>query len=84
MLDKFKLKNAYFKFNTDFECYDKFRVLYFFSCPAAKSLIYWSHSKTDTFLEENCAIRGRHRILSAEEELFLELIRLLCNFPIEN
>ena len=31
--------------------------------------------KLDTFLEENCTKRERYRALSAEEQLFLALIR---------
>lgn len=80
-LDKFNHNNANLKFYTGFEYYGTFKVLYYFLCPAANSLIYWRNSKTDTFLEENCTIRGRYRALSAEE-LFLVLIRLRYNFPI--
>ena len=68
---------------TSLECYDTFKVLNNFFMATVNSLIYLGNSKADIFFEENSTKCGRHKTLSAKEELFKRYINLafITNSP---
>ena len=83
--DRFKHNEAHFRFYTGLPSYAIFEVFLYFLKPAAENLLYWGNiscdKQTDTCTEKKV---GRNRKLTCEEELFLVLVRIRNNFPLED
>ena len=81
-IDRFKHDEAHFRFYTGLPSYAVFLC---FLKPAAENLLYWGNiscnKQTDTCTEKKV---GRNRKLTCEEELFLVLVRIRKNFPLED
>ena len=84
-VDRFKHNEAHFKFYTGFESYDIFKIVLDYLQPAASKLVYWgSNTNMESKKTEDVNKRGRSRMLTAEEEFFMVLVRLRCAFPLED
>ena len=84
-IDRFKVNNEMFKFYTGFPNYQLFTALLNYLKPAADHLNYWGNTiQGNDAVMKRVEKRRSPRTLSVEEELFLVLVRLRGNYPLED
>ena len=84
-IDRFKHNTTHFKFRTGFESFNIFKAVLDYLNPAGNSSVYWvSNTNIEKKVSPDFVKRGSKRTMTVEEEFFLTLVHLRCDFPIED